>query len=84
MAGNHSADDGAEHTNQVVEIEAKCAPLLFQRGTNEVVKIQAEQNPDDAGGGRQENKCDEPPNLSLQNQRAVERDPRAELKLREK
>ena len=68
-AGDETAQRGADHPQQEVEVEAEIAPLLFQRRADEPCEVDAEddaQRP--APRKRDKDEGDEPPHLPHQQQ----------------
>ena len=65
-AADKSRGNGAEYADQVIQVKAKTAPLMFQVAAYQIVKVQSEHNLNGTGGGRQKQKGDQTPYFPVQ------------------
>ena len=56
-----------------IHVEPECAPLVLQHLPDHIIQIQREKDKDKASGGRLYDEGDNPPHLSSQNRRRIQR-----------
>ena len=73
-AKNEGGGNTEEHAKQVVGVQAEGPPVSLQHVTDPPGKDEVEEDPERAHGVRNKNPAEEPPDLSLEDRSAVERE----------
>lgn len=60
--GDEGGNDGADHTEEVIEIEAGRPPVIFQVLSEPVIEVDGDKGKE-SGGRRHKDKGDKPPDL---------------------
>ena len=58
--------NGAEHADQIIQVEPEASPLILQIAAYQIIEIQGKYDPDRAGGRGEDQKSHQTPYLALQ------------------